>query len=171
MNLNASPNTVRAITQVFSLASVLDDRVAQPDRHRVAAWAEQVERHKLTENDLLDGVQAYYDRPSERAMQVGDLIHHARIVKRDRLDKEEDAARDERRATHDHKAADELSLRLVGGTDLGPTKNRTNRLIKAEIALQCATGKNEAQHAIREFLAAKKEAKDSGKKANGQAAS
>ena len=78
MNLNASPDTVRAVTQVFKLAGILDDRVTHPDKARIAAWSEQVQRHGLAESDLLDGLQAFYDGPSERAIQIGDLIHHAR---------------------------------------------------------------------------------------------
>ena len=83
--INASPDTVRAITKTFQLAGILDDRCAQPDKARIAAWAEQVERHKLHESDLLDGLQAFYDSPSERAIQIGDLIHHeARALERKR---------------------------------------------------------------------------------------
>lgn len=168
-NIDATEEELRAVAEALKLAAVLDDRAPKADPARIVAWGEQIHRHNLERTDLLDGIQAFYDRPSERCIQIGDLIYHARIIKRDRLDREEDAERDARRATHDHKAADEVSLRLVAGTGIGPTKHRTDRLVKAEIALQCANGRTEAQQAIREFLAAKKEAEDGGKK--GRAAS
>lgn len=157
MNLNASPDTVRAITKVFQLAAILDDRAAQPDKARVAAWAEQIERHKLTERDLLDGLQAFYDSPSERAIQVGDLIHHARQVRRDRTEREQAAEQAARLEVHDQQAVDEVRGLAAGFT--GPTKNRTDRLVKAELALQCATGRREAIEAMREWTAAKAEAR------------
>lgn len=169
--VSATEAELRSVTEVLQLAAFLDDRAPNADKARIAAWAEQIHRHLLEPNDLLDAVQRYYDRPSDRPIGIGDVISGARAIKRDRLDREEDALRDARRAQNDTKAANEVHLTVMAGGAIGPTKNRTDRLIKAEIALQCATGKNEAQHAIREFLAARKDAKDSGTKANGQAAS
>lgn len=156
--LNAAPDTIRAVTKVFELAAILDDRCAQPDKARLAAWSEQVHRHRLTESDLLDGLQAFYDTPSERAIQVGDLIHHARHAKTRRLEKESDDAREERQEALDLKAADDIRT-VAGGMITGPTKNRTPRLMAAENALQCVVDKATAVAAIREYLAAKAEAR------------
>ncbi len=158
MNLNASPDTLRAVAKVFQLAAILDDRVAQPDKARIAAWAEQVERHNLAQSDLLDGLQAFYDGPSERAIQIGDLVHHARIVRRDRTEREEADQLAQRRAEHDTKAADDIRG-LAAGVAFGPTVNRTPRLIAAEAALQCVTDRASAMAAMREFSAAKAEAR------------
>lgn len=160
MNLNASPDTVRAVAQVFKLAGILDDRVAQPDKARIAAWAEMVQRHKLGERDLLDGLQAYYDSPSERAIQIGDLIHHARIVRRDRNEREDNQTREERIANRGFIAG------MASSTVMGPSENRTQRLVDAENALQCCTTKAEAQAAIKEFSEAKREAKSTPAKAS-----
>ena len=91
MNLNATPETVTAVAQVLKMAAILDDRMGQPDKARIIAWAEQVHRHKLIEADMLDGLQAYYDRPSDRAIGVGDLIHHAKTARRNRVAGEEAA--------------------------------------------------------------------------------
>lgn len=157
MNLNATPQTVRAVTQVLKLAGLLDDRVAQNDKARIAAWSEQCERHRLSEGDMLDGVQAFYDSPSDRAIQVGDLIHHARIAKRDRLDREEESALEARRAITDLKAADEFKA-LTAEAIIGRTKHKTPRLVAAEDALQNCHGKRECEAAIREYFAAKAEA-------------
>lgn len=153
MNINASPETVRALTKVFQIAGILDDRCSHPDKARIAAWAEQVERHKLAEGDLLDGLQTYYDSPSERAIQVGDLIHFGRQVRRARIDQEADADREARQDDLATKAADEMR-NLMAGAALGKTP-RTPRLAAAEDALQCTTDKRTAQSAIREYFAAK----------------
>lgn len=159
MNLNASADTLRAVAKVFQLAAILDDRVAQPDKARIAAWAEQVERHGLTQPDLLDGLQAFYDGPSERAIQIGDLIHHARIVRRDRTEREEADLLAQRRAGHDAKAAADDMRGLVAAVPMGPVASRTPRLIAAEAALQCVTDRTSAMAALREFAAAKAEAR------------
>lgn len=159
MNLDATPDTIRAVAEVFKLAAILDDRVAQADRHRIAAWSEQVHRHRLERSDLLDGLQAFYDTPADRPIGVGDLIHHARIVKRARLEKEEDEVREQRRAELDAKAAEGADLSAVTATAIsGRIKNRTERLKRAEEALQNCYGKRECSAAIKEYTAAKAEA-------------
>jgi hypothetical protein len=157
MKLDATPTTIRDIAEAFKLAAILDDRIAQVDTARIAAWAEQVQRHNLIRADLLDGLQAFYDSPSDRAIQIGDLIHHARHAKRTRLDKEADEVREQRQEAHDVKAADEIHG-IAAGFVAGPVKNKTPRLIAAEAALQCAVDKSTAQAAIAEFFAAKREA-------------
>lgn len=160
MNLNADPKTVQAVAKVFQLASILDDRAAQPDKARIAAWAEMVERHKLTECDLLDGLQAYYDKPSDRAIQIGDLIHHARQVRRDRNEREAEAERERRATALEVKAADDVKT-IAAGFVPGPVENKTDRLTHAQLWLQTCNGRKECQEAIREYCAAKSEARKS----------
>lgn len=157
MNLNATPETVRAVAEMFKLASFLDDRVAAPDKARLAAWSEQLERHHLSEADMLDGVQEFYDAPSSRPIGVGDLIHHARNAKRGRLEARRQAQQDAYESTIDRKAADEFSA-LVGEYVAGPVKFRTERLTAAEAALQAAWNRDTAHAALREYFAAKAEA-------------
>lgn len=157
MKINASPETVRAVTQVFKLAGILDDRVAQPDKHRVIAWSEQVERHKLTEGDLLDGLQSFYDNPSERAIQVGDLIHHGKIARRNRLAKEEDSVREARRLSQDEKAESD-EVRELSAAFIAGRVDETPRLKAAREALQNCRGRRECGPAIAEYFAAKAEA-------------
>ncbi len=159
MNVNATQAELRAIAEVLELAAILDDRAPGADRARIAGWAEQIHRHRLEREDLLDGVQTYYDNPSDRAIQIGDLIHHARNVKRARLDKEADRVREERREAQDAKvAADEVISSIVITGPSGPVM-KTKKLISAENALQCVTTKHEAIEAIRAYFAAKAEAK------------
>jgi hypothetical protein len=154
--IDASPQTVRAVADALQLASLLDDRFGHTDDARVAAWSEQVQHHNLQRADLLDAVQAFYDQPQQQSLGVGDLIHHARAVKRTRLEKESDADREERRAMADFKAADDAA-ELAGIAQAfvpGPVA-QTLRLDRAELALQTCRGKQESIAAIREFFAAK----------------
>lgn len=156
MNLNASAETIRNVAEMFKLASFLDDRLAAADQGRIAAWSEQVQRHNLTRDDILDGLQAFYDQPHQHAIGVGDLIHHARIAKRARLDREDDAARERLEAKSDLKAADDVAFTAAAIS--GRVKHRTPRLEAAEALLQTCQGKRAAVEAIREYGAALREA-------------
>jgi GrpB-like predicted nucleotidyltransferase (UPF0157 family) len=156
MNHPSSPQSITGATEVLELASLLDHRVPTPDKARVLAWARQIDRHiALERDDMLDAVQSFYDRPSGNPVSVGDVIETARRIKRDRLEREADDAREHRQHELDVKAADEISAGVI----FGPVKNKTPRLVKAENALQCAVDKREAQAAIREYFAAKTEAR------------
>lgn len=158
--INATEADVRAVAEVLQLASVLDTRAPAPNKARVAAWAEGVHRHQLTRGDLLDGLQAFYDSPSTHAINIGDLIFHARIVKRARLEREPDEDRDTRRELADAKAEPDFTAALAAAAITGPTKHRTERLAAAERALQCCHGKHESIAAMREYFAAKAEARN-----------
>lgn len=157
--INATPQTIRAVGEAMQLAALLDDRLGHTDDARVAAWAEQIQRHQLERDDLLNGIQAFYDSPSERAIQVGDLIHHARQVRRDRNEREAETERERRAALCDTKAADEVHA-IAAGAVMGRVANKTERLIRAENQLQTCTNKAEAIDAIREYFAAKREARE-----------
>lgn len=161
--IDPTPDTIRAIAEVLGFAKILDDRVAKADDGRVRAWAQQAQRANLTRDDLVDAVQAFYDAdPAARDRPIGiaDLVHHAKICRRTRIEKEDHAASEARRATHDQKAADETRAVLSGFVG-GKVKHKTDRLIKAENGLQCAVDKASAIEAIKEFFAAKAEAKRS----------
>ncbi|MBO0881916.1 MAG: hypothetical protein J2P17_16560 [Mycobacterium sp.] len=157
MNVNATEDELRNTAEALKFAAILDDRCPQPDKARIAAWAEQIHRHRLERGDLLDGLQAFYDQPHDHAIGIGDLIHHARIIKRDRLDRAADQQRDDRRNAHDTKAANDTHT--LAAVPFGPVENRTPRLHRTEQALQTCTNKTESQAAIKEFFAAKREAK------------
>lgn len=158
MTHTPSARSISATTEVLELASLLDHRIPTPDKARVLAWARQIERNRCERDDLLDAVQVFYDRPSSQPISVGDVIEGSRRIKRDRLDREADEQRERREQIADTKAAGEVEV-LAAGMTFGPTVNRTERLVKAENALQCCTTKSEAQEAIREYFAAKREAK------------
>ncbi|AEL98226.1 hypothetical protein PBI_BIGNUZ_64 [Mycobacterium phage BigNuz] len=168
MNLNASRETIESVMQVLKMAAILDDRVSQGDTARVAAWAEQVQRHNLGESDLLDGLQAYYDAPTDRAIQIGDLIHHARQARRNRTQAEGLDGLDRRQAELDAvKPAPEPVVALPGFVG-GQVTNRTDRFEAAEEALQACYGRDACRAAIVEYFAAKREALGMGKALNGR---
>lgn len=170
MNVNATEDDLRAIAEVLKFAAILDDRAPKADKARIAAWAEKIHVHKLCRDDLLDGLQAYYDHPSERAIAIGDLIHHSRVVKRARLDAEEDTQRDQRRESLDMKADADVDIReLTADRISGRIKHRTPRLIAAEEALQNCHGKHTCIEAIREYQAARAEAHKNGSQINAAA--
>jgi len=155
VKLNATPETIRAVAEVFKLAALFDDRIAHADKHRIAAWAEQVQRHHLLEADLLDGLQAFYDGPSPHPIGVGDLVHHARQACRARA--QHDQPQRDENPPGDTKAARDVH-QLTAGAFTGPVKHKTRRLTQAEIGLQVCEGKRASIAAIREYFAAKAEA-------------
>ncbi|QFG04896.1 hypothetical protein SEA_NITZEL_70 [Mycobacterium phage Nitzel] len=164
MNINATPETVQAVAQVLKMAKILDDRMGQPDKARIAAWAEQVQRHRLVEGDLLDGLQAFYDGPSSHPIGVGDLIHHAKSARVVRIGKEERADREARQALLDEKADPDEPRAIVAAFVPGPVPNKTTRMEAAEQALQECFGKKASIVAIREFFEAKSEASGKGRR-------
>ncbi|MCT7373215.1 hypothetical protein [Mycolicibacterium llatzerense] len=101
MNINATQEELEGIAEVLKLAAILDDRAPRADKARIVAWAEQIHPHKIGTDDLLAGLQSYYDSPSERAMQIGDLIHHAKTARQIRTSRESAAEREAREDRRD----------------------------------------------------------------------
>lgn len=158
MNLNATPETVQAVAQVLKMAKILDDRMGQPDKARIMAWSEQVERHKLAEPDLMDGLQAFYDGPSAHAIGIGDLIAHAKTARTVRIGKEDRAEREARQAELDAiKPAPEETRAVAAAFVAGPAP-ATERLKAADDALHMCVDAASARTAIAEYFAAKAEA-------------
>ena len=157
MNIAATEEELANVAECLKLAAILDDRAPKADKARIVAWAEQIHRHKLTRDDLLNGLQAYYDGPSERAIQIGDLIHHARLARKTRCDKEDADTRELREQRYDQRAADDMQA-LSAAFIAGRVKD-TPRLKAAREALDTCEGKDASIAAIREFAAAKLEAK------------
>ena len=168
--LNATTEGIAGVGEALKLAALLDDRVGQPDKAKAAAWAEQVARHPgLTRDDLLDGVQAFYDQPHDRAMAVGDLISHARRLKRDRLAREDVAVQQARIDRNAQKALEDISAEfhdtVAGG---GHLRVDTPELVQARDGLQTCQGKADSIAAIKAYLAALGEAPRRGSKAKEQ---
>jgi hypothetical protein len=121
VNIDATPDTIRATAAALGKARLLDDKLGNADQARIAAWAEVVEPHKLCQQDLLEAVGAFYvDNPVGRTIQVGDLIHHARQVRRERAEREPDELREARQAALDAKAAEDDAERTTWD---GPLKH------------------------------------------------
>ena len=156
MNVTATTEDLTNAAEALKLAAILDDRAPRADKARIAGWGEQIHRHHLGREDLLDVLQRFYDSPSDRAIAIGDLIAHARACRRDRTEREDDAAREDRRAAQDALADTQA---VVAAVPFGPTGRKTPRLIEAESALQSVTCKREAVDALREFFDAKTEAR------------
>lgn len=157
MNVDVTETELADIAETLKLAAILDDRAPKADKARIVGWAEQIHRHQLGRGDLLNGLQAFYDGPSERAIQIGDLIHHARQARRTRVMAEEADQREAREQLYDRKAADEvfeLSAAFIAGR-----VNDTPRLKAAREALDECNGKAESKAAIAEFFAAKADAR------------
>lgn len=92
MQIAASDRSVRAAAAAWSRARIYDDKLGDPDKARLAAWAESIERWKLDAPDLLEGVIRYYEGQTEgRTIGIGDLLHHAREVRRQRAESEKAA--------------------------------------------------------------------------------
>lgn len=161
MNIDATEADLHASAEVLKFAAILDDRAPKADKARIAAWAEKIHTHNLPREDLLDGLQTFYDSPSERAIGIGDLIYHGRTAKRARLEREEDAEREARQDAQAVKAAEEAADDLksvMAEAVMGPVENRTPRLERAEAGLQTTVDRQTAMGAMREFFAAKREA-------------
>ena len=160
MNVNATQEELEAIAEVLKLAAILDDRAPKADKARIVAWAEQIHPHKLCTDDLLAGLQSYYDSPSERAMQIGDLIHHAKTARQIRTSKESAAERERREDARDEamkpRAAETRAI--ASGVVFGPVPH-TDRLAAARDGLHACVDRKTAMAAIREYHAAKREAR------------
>ncbi|WP_433592296.1 hypothetical protein [Nocardia sp. CA-145437] len=89
MDIAASESAVRAAAAAWGRARIYDDKLGDPDKARLAAWAEAIERWQLDAPDLLEGVIRYYEAETTgRTMQIGDLLHHAREVRRQRAERD-----------------------------------------------------------------------------------
>lgn len=85
----ASPDSLRAASAAWGRARIRDDRFGDPDPGALAAWAESVERYRLTAPDLIAGVDRYYEGTRNAAkIGTGDLIYHAREIRRQRAEAE-----------------------------------------------------------------------------------
>lgn len=158
MKVNATEEELRDIAEVLKFAAILDDNAPHSDSARIAAWGEQIHRYQLIRTDLLDGLQAFYDNPRDRPIAIGDLIHHARIIKRGRLERAAEAQEAARAALGDSKAADDVFTAASLTARLRKPAKSTPRLDAARDALQTCEGKAESRAAIAEYQAALREA-------------
>lgn len=163
MNIDATEDDLRNVAEMFRLAALLDDRVGQADKARIAVWAEQIHRHKFTREDILDGLQRFYDDAQSRAIAVGDLIACSKVARRVRVGKEDAAERERRQIEQEAKvAADDWPVPRDPIT--GPTAHKTDRMRAAEDRLHVCHDQRTAVDAIREYFAAKAEARKGGKR-------
>lgn len=157
MNIDATEEDLRTAAEALKLAAILDDRAPKADKARIAAWAEKLHAHRLGRTDVLDGLQAFYDHPSERAIAIGDLIAHARAARRDRAEREENTHWQTHYQYRDQQAIDDL--RELSADFLTGRVNDTPRLKAARNLVYTCRTRTEAIEAIREFFAAKQQAR------------
>lgn len=85
----AGGTAMMAAARAWSRARLYDDRLGDPDAPRLAAWAESIERWKLDTHDVVDGVCRYYEGTEHaEVIRIGDLLHHAREIRRQRAESE-----------------------------------------------------------------------------------
>lgn len=88
----ASQSVMRGAAAAWSRARIYDDKLGDPDKARLAAWAESIQRWDLDTPDLVEGVMRYYEAETEgRTIGIGDLLHHARENRRQRAEREKAA--------------------------------------------------------------------------------
>lgn len=162
MNVDATETELRDIAETLKFAAILDDRAPRADKARIAAWAEQIHRHNLHRDDLLNGLQKFYDEPRDRAIGIGDLISLGRHCKRDRVEREAEQSRESRQSEFDRKA-DADDAHTISAAFIGGRVKPTPRLETAREGLQTCHGRAESLDAITEFFDAKRDAAKSDK--------
>ncbi|MGO3325339.1 hypothetical protein [Gordonia sp. (in: high G+C Gram-positive bacteria)] len=74
MNVNARPETVRAVAAAISRAEIHDDRMTA-DPNRITAWAETAEPHGIDDTALAcRAVDAHYTRADADTLRCGAFI-------------------------------------------------------------------------------------------------
>lgn len=114
MTIEPTSKTIRGIAAALARARLFDDKIGNADEGRILAWAQAVEPHRISQQDLEDGVTSYYDSNRDgRTIQVADLVAHARAIRRERGEREPDEAREARQEALAAKVA-EMSEELAG---------------------------------------------------------
>lgn len=89
MTIATNAEAVRTAGNAWSRARIYDDKLGEPDAARIALWAESIAKWELDAPDVLSAVTAYYEGEKfGRTIQIGDLLHHAREIRRDRAERE-----------------------------------------------------------------------------------
>jgi hypothetical protein len=155
-------NTARA---VLAKCAANDPWFPQPAQYTMLAWAEQFAGTNLDIDDLLAAVTAVYrDNGAGFKPLPADILKSARAIRGERADREARAEREQRQALNDTKAAADMRA-LAAGIVMGPVP-KTPDLVAAEAALQCVVDKQTAIEAMREYFAAKTEARQREQKAS-----
>lgn len=85
----ATAVSMRIAADAWGRARIYDDKLGDADAARITLWAESIDRWQLVASDVLGGVTSYYEAErAGRTIGVGDLIHHAREIRRDRAERD-----------------------------------------------------------------------------------
>lgn len=71
--------------RVLARAAVHDQRFTKPNTAVLEAWHDHLAHHSLELHHALRAVDAYYADPRDRVIQIGDVIHRARTLRRDEM--------------------------------------------------------------------------------------
>jgi hypothetical protein len=96
VTIQATPAVIKATVLAMGRAAIYDDFFTHPDKARVAAWAEAIQRYELDAPELLDAVTTFYGATPQGRLTVGELIRVARASRQDatmRQESNERAAR------------------------------------------------------------------------------
>lgn len=90
MTTQPTPDQIRATSHALAWIRSYDAHFPRADEAMTLAWARAFARHKLTTNDLEQGIDAYFAdvmRPRDRVLPA-DIIRPARTARRDRLERQ-----------------------------------------------------------------------------------
>ncbi len=104
-------DTVIAVAHVLGKAALFDPRFSKPDEGKALAWAQALQPHNFTTEDILDAVVKFYSDNADRTLMVADVIARAKAIRRDRAQREDAEARDNRAQALDRRHG----LRVVPG--------------------------------------------------------
>lgn len=153
-----SEQAIQAAKAVLAKCSANDPWFPQPSESTILAWAEQFMIANLPADDLLEAVtQVYAAHGAGFKPLPGDILASARGVRRDRRLRDEAAQQELTAAVGDRKSAEDLAT--IAAEFVGGKVKPTKRLRAAEAAMQNAADRESAVAAMREYFAAKLEAK------------
>lgn len=89
-------DTVIAVAHVLGKAALFDPRFSKPDEGKALAWAQALQPHNFDTADILDAVVKFYSDNADRTLMVADVIARAKAIRRDRAQREDADARDQR---------------------------------------------------------------------------
>jgi hypothetical protein len=143
---------------VYQACTTYDQYLPQLSADVARSWAKTFAYYDLTAATLLAGVDRVYAAHGAGYRPLpADIARAARDIRKDRAERETPSELDARHTGWESKAADDIRS-IATGFVPGPVEP-TERLRAAEEALQSCYGKRESIAAIREFFAAKTEAR------------
>ena len=151
------PNYPQVAAAVYQVCTTYDQYLPQLSADVARSWAKVFAYYALTAEELIEGVDRLYaDQGAGYRPLPADIAKCARALRREHAEREGWAELEARQDANSRKAADEM--KGIAAAFVPGKVPPTERLRNAEDALQGCRDKREAQAAIQEFFAAKREA-------------